>query len=263
MDETAPIRKVISGKSINTETDHCFHSVIKVMSEQVDGQLQHRYIVQSLYQNSEGGYFLAFWNKLNWNDESLSYDFVDDAILIEPEQAKQWMRSYCPENLESFVADMDKACKPASMQTLTLRMRTELRDYLASAAKSHGQSLNKICLELINTGMSANRARPSLFSPQPYYITMPDGKPAVDEFEKALKFDDPSEQELAGYAESLYGFYRFEYPFFLPFALKTLYILIHADKNESHALCFANWLSRFHRVSFSDNLYPAVRRALR
>ena len=254
MDETSPIRKVIAGASINTETAHCFHSLMKVVTELVDGQLKHRHIVQGLYQNPEGRYFLAFWNKLNWNDEILGYDFVDDAILIEPEQAKQWMSNYCYEKLAAFVTSMDKPDKPASTQTLTLRMNTELRNHLTFIAKVADQSLNKICLNLISAGMSMSAARPQVSPPRPYLIVMPDGKQVVDELEKALKFDDPDEQALAGYAESLFGICRFDYPSFLPFVLRTFYSLLCINKNESHALCFAKWLTDFYRVTYDDSL---------
>jgi hypothetical protein len=250
MDEIEPIRKIIKGVSINTETAHCFHSLTKVLTEQVDKQVKHIYIVQGIYKSLEGRYFLAFWNRPIWNDESLSYDCVSDAILIDPEQARQWMSRYCPEKLQSFLVSTDKSAN--TQTTVSIRMSTALRDHIAFMAGDH--SLNKICLKLINAGMSMNYASLDLSRPPPYLITMPKGMPAIDEFERALKFDDPDEQALAGYAELLYSLSRLDYPGFLPFVLKTLYRLIHINKNESHALCFVEWLSSFYRVGYNDSL---------
>lgn len=252
MDEFTPIRKVIAGVTINTDTAHSFHLDVKVVSEQTGGQVNHRRIIQGLYQTPDGKYFLAFWNKPNWDNETLSYDFVDDALVVEPEQAKQWMRNYCPDKLDSFIASMGENDKPASMQTLTLRLTTELRNQLTFAAKISDQSLNKVCLNLITAGMSMGNTRGLVAPPQPQYITMPDDRPALDQFGKALKFDNPDEQALAGYAESLYDLWNFNYPGLLPFALHTLYRLIHIVRNKDYVLCFAKWLSQFHRTTYDD-----------
>lgn len=256
MDETAtPIRKVFDDISINTDIAHCFHSVIKIVSEHDDGQVKHRRMIQGLYQNPDGHFFLAFWNKMNWNDKSFNYDFVDDANLIDPDQATQWMMNYCPDKLESFMASMKQADKSPSTVSVTIRMPTELRDHLALVAKIvNNQSLNKICINLINAGMSMSNTRGSVSRPQPYRITMPNGQFAVDEHEHALEFDDPDEQALAGYAETLFTLYNFDYPSMFPFVLKTLYRLIHINLNEQHLRCFVNWLCEFYRVTYDDSL---------
>lgn len=254
MDEMTVIRKVVSGITINTDTAHCFHTDVKVITEQINGLLKHRNIVQGLFTNQEGQYFLAFWNKPNWDTESLSYHYIDDVQLIDVEHARQWLRNYCPEKLDSFMASMADADNPASMQTLTLRLSTELRNHLSFCAKVADQSLNKLCLNLIYVGMSANQSRSLVSPPQPHRINMPNGKPAIDKFEKAMKFEDPDEQALAQHAETLFSLHRFNFPAFLPYVLHTLYKLVHINKDQSHVLCFVTWLTEFHRVTYEDSL---------
>lgn len=253
MDELNSIRKIIDGVTINTDTAHNFHLDVKLVSEQVGNHVNHRRMVQGLYQAPDGNYFLAFWNKPNWNNETLSYEFINDATTVAPEQAQQWIRNYCPEKFSGLIASMEGNDKSASMQTLTLRLTTELKNHFTFLAKISDQSINKICLNFINTGMSIGNTRALVSLPPPQDITMPpDGRPALDQFGKALKFVDPDEQALAGYAESLYDIYNFNYPGFLPFALHTLYRLLRIVKREDHALCFSNWLSRFHRATYDD-----------
>lgn len=257
MEKTEPIRKVVSGVNLNTDTAHCFKLVRKIFTEHLDGEFRdvhHLFMIQGLYRASEGQYFLALWNQPQWNSDALSYDFVDEAILIEPEKAKLWVQRNCPEKLEDFLSSMNTTSQVSSMQTVSLRMHTGLRDHLAFAAKlgNSNKSLSKHCVDLIEAGMSLAGSRSSLSPPNPSLITMPDGTHALDGFEKALKFDDSDEQALAGYAEALYALVRFNYAWFLPFVLKTLYTLLHKTKNDKHALCFANWLTAFYRPSFSD-----------
>ena len=262
MDELNSIRKVIDGVAINTDTAHNFHLDIKLVSEQVGGHVNHRRMVQGLYQAPDGKYFLAFWNKPNWDSETLSYEFINDAIMVEPEQAQQWVRNYCPEKLGGLIASMEGNDKSASMQTLTLRLTTELKNHFTFLSKISDQSINKICLNFINVGMSMGSIRGCVAPPEPQYITMPDGRPVLDQFRKALKFDNPDEQALAGYAESLYDILNFNYPNFLPFALHTLYRLFHIVKIEEHALCFSKWLSLFHRATFEDAMESSRRNNL-
>lgn len=256
MNEHPPIRKDVAGVKLNTEASHRIHWIRKVISEQVEGQVEHRHIVQALYKSPDNHYFLAFWNTPRWNSQTLKDDYVDDVHLIEPTQAKQWMRTYCPAELENFARTMDKADTTPTTQTLTLRMSTELRHRLSVADSLDGQSLNKACMNLIEAGLSMSNSRSSVCLPSHFNVMMmPDGiTPAIDEFEKALKFENPDEQELAGYSESLYNIYRFNYPGFLPFVLRTFYRLFHINKNPVHAQCFAEWVTAFYRPSYDDGL---------
>ena len=249
MNELDSIRKVVSGVSVNTDTAHCFHIDVRMFSEHVNGELQHRRIAQGLYQTPDGTYFLAHWNQPIWNDETLSYDFNDDVLIVEPNRAKQWIETYCPENMALIGEDT----KPASMQTLTLRLTTELRNRLAFSAKISDQSINKVCLNLISAGMSVNAARRSASEPKTEHITMLDGRPVLDQFGKALRFEDQDEQNLAKCAESLYYLWVFDYPSLLPFVFHTFYRLKHIIRNDTHVLCFAQWLASFHRPTWNDS----------
>ena len=251
-----PIRKEVEGIKLNTEISHCLHSAVKVITDHVDGRLEHRHIIQSLYKSPDNHYFLAFWNMPRWDSETLSYAYGNDVSLITPEQAKQWMRTYCPDELENFVTSMDKADKTSSTQTVSLRMSTELRNHLARAESLGGQSLNKVCINLIEAGLSMASSRSFVCLPSQFDVMMmPDRKtPAVDKFEKALKFENPDEQELAGYSETLCYLYRFDYPSFLPFVLRTFYRLMRINKNISHTQCFAEWITAFYRVTYQDGL---------
>lgn len=251
-----PIRKDVEGLKLNTEISHCFHSAVKVITDNVNGDLEHRNIIQSLYKSPDNHYFLAFWNMPRWDSETLSYAYSNDAALITPEQAKQWMRTYCPAELENFVAFMDKADKTPSTQTVSLRMSSELRSILGQGESFGGQSLNKVCINLIETGLSTVNSRHFLCMPSQFDVMMmPDGEtPAVDKFGKGLKFENPAEQELSGYAETLLYVYRFNYPGFLPFIVRTLYRLMRINKNPLHAECFAQWITYFYRVTYQDGL---------
>ncbi|KVW05818.1 hypothetical protein WK91_34585 [Burkholderia cepacia] len=249
MDDTAPIRKVLDGISVNTDTAHCIHNTAAVVSEQIAvGQVKHRYIVQGLYQTPEGHFFLAFWNKMAWNEEILRYDFVNEAMLVQPEQAIQWVRSHCPEKLDGFIENIESREKSASTTTVTLRMTTELRESLALRAKITDQSINKICLNLMAAGQSLSDARRRVFLPMSFDpLRMPDGQLALNELERARSFSNPEEQELAGYAEALYGFYRLNFPQLLPFIVATFYKLTQTEGSDEYVLCFARWLAKFHR----------------
>jgi hypothetical protein len=253
MQELPPIRKIIDGVGLNTDSAYCFFSIINVVSGlDSNNQLKHRQVVQSLYQNSsDNRYFLAYWNKMQWNESLWSYDFVNDISLLEPEQAKQWMLAFCKDKKQFniFMESMKQPDKPASMTTISVRMPTELRDHLAFVSGLGNQSINKICMRLIETGLAMNEAKHRICHPTIFFMTMLDGCPVVDEFEKALKFEDPEEQALAEYAETLLSLYRYDYPNFLPFVARTFHIILFFHKkNRTHTICFAYWLSCLYRL---------------
>src|SRR5690606_27649952 len=100
-DELTPIRKVIDGIHINTDTAHCIHTNVKMVSEWVDGKTLHWYIHHGLYQvQGSNHYFFAFWNKPQWNEKSLQFEYVNDANLIDVSQAKQWVLANCPDKFD-------------------------------------------------------------------------------------------------------------------------------------------------------------------
>ncbi|MDC6126777.1 hypothetical protein PPH41_01975 [Burkholderia gladioli] len=261
-DERMPIRKVIDGVNLNTDTAHCFHTNMKVVSELVDDQVVHRRIHQGLYQvQGNARYFLAFWNKPQWNDEALQFQYVDDAMLIDVEQAKQWMLTYCPEKLDAFVKDLGKTDRAPSSAAVNLRMPMELRNHLMQTAELTGNSLNKICLNLLNAGMAYAHVKTTVSLPASFIrLEMPNGEPALDEVEHARQFEDEDDQALANYAETLYALYRQDFPRFLPVALHILYRLLHINRDAKRAICFAIWLSHFHRVSWQDSQDSRQRR---
>lgn len=252
-EENNTIRRIIKNIHINTDTAYCFHKTINLVSELSSGSLAHRKMVQGLYQNADGHYFIAFWNKPTWNAETLGYDYIDDVVFITQEQAKQWVMNYCPGkfSMDNKIWEQDK--NPASMQTVSIRMTTELRNHLKFLSKVSGQSVNKLCIDLMDDGMSVRSTRASVPLPPTNLITMPDGRVVLDSFEKALQFDVPEDQKLANYAEALYGVWRFHYPLLFVFVARTLYKIITVEKNKEHALCFSEWVSKFYRSGHYDN----------
>lgn len=253
VEENNVIRRIIANTHINTDTAYCFHKIINLVSEVSSGSLVHRKIVQGMYQNADGQYFIAFWNKPNWNEETLGYDYIDDVVLITQEQAKQWVMNYCPEKFSMSSKIWERDGNPANMQTVTIRMTIELRNHLKFLSKISDQSVNKICIDLMTDGMSLRSSRTNAPIPSTHLINMPDGKLALDSFEKALRFEEPEDQKLANYAEALYGVWRFNYPQVFVFVARTLYKIIHVEKNKEHALCFAEWVSKFYRSGYHDN----------
>lgn len=252
MDERPPIRKIKDGISLNTETAYLFHAVSTLETEQVESNLQHRLIVQALYLSRDGHFFVAFWNLPRWDPETLGLVYEDDARVVDATQARQWVSRYCPTKVSDLVKALEAAELPESYVNVTVRMDTGLRNHLAYQASMSQRSISKICLLLMEAGMTATEARKRVSRPAPYYMTMVDGGPAVDEFERACVFEDPDDQALAGYAEQLFGFYRFNFPGLLPFAAETLHRLIHIVRDEPRALCFARWLALFYRTSYDD-----------
>lgn len=262
MDELTPIRKVIDGVNINTDTAHRFHEDVKVVSELVEDMVVHRRIHQCLYQTQGNGrYFLAFWNKPLWNDDALQFVYINDASLIDVEQAKQWMLTNCPEKLDDFVKNLDNTDKAPSSVAVNLRMPMALRNHLMQTAELTGNSLNKICLNLMNMGMSYAHRKRAISLPASFIrLEMPNGEPALDEFEHARQFKDEDDQALANYAENLYSLYKQDFPRLFPVALHILYRLFHINRDSKRAICFAIWLSHFHRVSWQDSQDISQRR---
>lgn len=254
MEEISPIRKNVAETYINTDTAYCFHTIVNLVSTYDNGILKHYKIVQGLYQNIDGQHFIAFWNKPVWNEELLGYEYVDDCILITQSQAKQWVMNYCPEKLNIANKIWEQDEKPASIQPVTIRVNLELRNHLKFLAKISNQSVNKICMDLISNGISVGSARSSVPIPPVHYITMPNGKVALDSFERALTFETKEEQQLANYAEKLYRLWRFSYPELFVFIAQTFYNLMQIEKNQEHAICFAEWISKFHRGSYYENI---------
>ncbi|WP_321871957.1 hypothetical protein [Paraburkholderia tropica] len=248
-DDLATIRRIIDGLTINTDTAHRFHIDAKVVSELVDGNVVHRRMCQGLYQVlPDGPYFLAFWNKPYWDEATLRFTFSDDLCVIDAEQAKQWMRTYCPAQFDKFVNDMGKPDKAPSVVAINLRIPVELRAHLTTSAELTNNSFNKICLNLIYAGMSVT-TRPRPGTPASYVtLRLPSGEPAVDQFERAMTFEDGRDQELANCAEQLYWLARNDEPKFLGFVLWTLYRLFHVERDDKRATCFALWLTHFHRA---------------
>lgn len=243
------IRKTIGDATLNTATDRCFHIDWKTLTERSGAELAHRRIGQGLFLNPKGKLYLAFWGKPLWNEASLRFEYVEDASLLQPEEAVRWTRTYCPDRV-SQLEDALSAEKFVTTQSVTLRMTTELRDYLTLSGEG---SLNKNCIAFIASGISMMHAKSNLSVPSSLTaLVMPDGQFALDEFEKARKFDDPDEQALAESAATLYALFRSNYPQFLPYALHQLYRLLGIQKNIEYALCFARWLSAFHRATFED-----------
>ncbi|WP_233799699.1 hypothetical protein [Paraburkholderia sp. HP33-1] len=248
--EFAPIRKVIDGISINTDTAHHFHTDTKVVSELVDRTVVHRYMAQGLYQVlPDGPYFLAFWNRLQWDSGAMKFTYVDDASLIDVEQAKQWIRGYCPQRYDEFVQNMGQAGKAPSAVAVNLRMPSDLRAHLMMRADVTGSSFNKICMNMITAGLNHFQ----LFAPSSFVtLTMPSGVPALNELQRANSFNDADDQALANDAEQLYGFCRLNQNQFLPFALSALYRHFMTNRDEKRGVCFALWLAQFHRPSWQD-----------
>ncbi|WPH20792.1 hypothetical protein [Variovorax paradoxus] len=243
------IRKTIGDAVLNTATDQYFHSDWKTLTERSGAELSHHRIGQGLFLNPKGKLYLAFWGKPLWNEASLRFEYVEDASLLEPEDAIRWMRSYCPDRIVQLESALS-AEKFVTTQSVTLRMNTELRDYLALAGEG---SLNKNCISFIASGIATMHAKSNLSLPSSLTaLVMPDGEFALDELERARKFADPDEQALAESAATLYALFRWDYPQFLPYALHQLYRLLGIQKNPEYALCFARWLSSFHRATFED-----------
>lgn len=252
MDELEPLRKVIDGKNINTDTAHLIHCDVKAISEFINGKLCQRRIHQYLYQAKEGHYFIAFWKKPVWNEKALSFNYINDVMLIESEQAKQWINNYCPEKYQEFVASMDKVDRPASIQAVTLRMPAALRNNLELVADVSNQSLNKVCVDRIITGMAAASAASRLSAPRPHEFLMPDGKLSLDEFGAALCFTNSDDQSLASYAELLRVSFQSDFYQFMVILCRTLHKLVIVDENETHAACVAKWLAYFYRPAHDE-----------
>ena len=254
--ELTPIRKIIDRVTLNTDTAHCHGIVQSVVTDIVNGQPDHRYLRQGLYQVlPDGPYFLAFWNKPQWDDATLKLAYVEDLRVITIDQAKQWMQTHCPAAYNAFEEAMGKGGKTASAVPVNLRMPAHMRATLMGQMGPDGEksSFNKLCINYIQLGLDYARARYTVYAPPSYdRPLMPNGQPAVDEHERANTFEDPDDQALAKYVESLYAFHRHNPAYFLPFALDTLHRLFKTNRDVKRGTCFALWLAAFHRYTPKD-----------
>ena len=151
MFDLEPMRKIINGVTINTETAYCFHQDIKIIAEQVNGQLENTHIIQSLYQAPDGQYFLAFWNKPEYDVTILGYRYTDEVVIIDSDKAKNWLLNRQPDLHDKFIASLDKSL--GIPDTLTLRIPIDLRNHLLTIAQRENKSLNSLCLHYINSGL--------------------------------------------------------------------------------------------------------------
>ena len=257
MQELPSIKKVIAGSSVNTDTSSCFHLETRLVTEKEGEEIKQRAVTQGLYQAPDGQYFVAFWNKMVWDDETMGYDFIEEISLITPEKAMRWIGKNCPDKLQELMESMDKKDKSTSLQTVSIRMSQGLRERIDWMAQGSNRSISKVCVDLINRAIELGYRPTTLSAPNQQGMCrmyMPDEKgPALDEFGTALSFDDPEDQELAGHAETLLLTFNLDYQKFLPFAIRILYRLMHVKKNEKQTTCFVNWLTLFYRVSQGEN----------
>ncbi|UZF34530.1 hypothetical protein [Ralstonia pseudosolanacearum] len=251
--ELTPIRKVIDGVTLNTETAHIHGMDQKVVTEYVNGESVHRYVRQGLYQVlPDGPYFLTFWNRPQWDDATLKLAYVEDLRVITTDQAKQWMQTHCPAQYQAFEEAMGKGGETASAVPVNLRMPAYMRATLMGLAGEKG-SFNKLCINYIQLGLDYARARQTVYAPSSYdKPMMPNGQPALDDLERANTFEDPNDQALAKYMEDLYAFHRHNPAYFLPFALNTLHRLFKIQRDVKRGTCFALCLAAFHRYTPSD-----------
>lgn len=151
MTELEPIRKIIDGTTFNTETAYCFHEDKKMMAAIVDGRLENIPIVQKLYQTPDGQYFLAFWNKPDYDYTILEYVYRNYTEVINNDQAKEWILKHSPNLIDKFTESLVKS--PAILETLTLRLPIDLRNHLIMRAKRENKSLNTLCIGYINLAL--------------------------------------------------------------------------------------------------------------
>jgi hypothetical protein len=143
-----PLKRVLDGKSYNTETATLIHEYVPD-DEQQDGPHgpNPNPSYQQLYRTRFGKFFLVLRNDSFWNHAIGDSDLQDIIVPIEIDRALKWMELYCNEKIEQFL-EVPEAGEPST--TLTLRMDKSLKSRLSAASITEDISMNVWCVRALD-----------------------------------------------------------------------------------------------------------------
>jgi hypothetical protein len=150
MYNSRPLKRVIDGKSYNTDTATLLHEHVEEDELQENGPHgPNPYpFYQQLYRTRYGKFFLALRNESFLNHATGENDLLDRIVPVEIDRAVKWMELYCNEKIEQFV-DVPEAGDPST--TLTLRMDKALKSSLNTASIAEGISMNVWCVRALES----------------------------------------------------------------------------------------------------------------
>lgn len=244
-----PIKAMFDGVWLNTSNDKEVHAVEQ---EYFDANASPRPVTmtQALYRTAEDKFFLAFWNRLVWDKVELRNKFVDTAELINSQQAQHWLEQH---GAAHKVAEMDARPDEGPTRAITVRLPEALLQRIELSAKAGRVSVNKVSSNLLLWAMSMQDREPLYAPPTWTRLCMPDGRPAHDEHGRANSFEAKDLQKLADCGTILLQLAKQgRHDKIWSFVVRTLNRLIFIDKNQTHVLCFAQWVSMCRRGTLQD-----------
>jgi hypothetical protein len=144
-----PLKRVLDGKSYNTETATLVHEHIaedELQAGNPNGPNPNP-SYQQLYRTRLGKFFFVLRNESFWNHAIAESDLQDRIVPIELDRAVKWMAEHCNEKIEQFI-DVPEAGDTSA--TLTLRMDAALKSNLNFAANKDGVSMNSWCVRTLD-----------------------------------------------------------------------------------------------------------------
>lgn len=145
-----PLKRVLDGKSYNTETATLIHEHVEddeLVENGPHGPNPYP-PYQQLYRTRFGKFFLVLRNESVWNHALEESDLQDRIVPVEIERAVKWMELHCNEKIDQFV-DVPEAGDPST--TLTLRMDKALKISLNTASITDGISMNAWCVRALES----------------------------------------------------------------------------------------------------------------